>query len=75
MEPPVEVDIEGDWEPLGHDWDLIHARTLFGSIQCWNSLYKKIFESEISNLDTLPHELANISLTGTLNPTQDVWSR
>lgn len=74
MEPPMEFDIESDWEPLRHDWDLIHARTPFGSTQRWDSLYKKIYESGISTLNILIHELTNIFFTGILNRTQGIWS-
>ncbi|KAK7219250.1 hypothetical protein V2G26_007253 [Clonostachys chloroleuca] len=43
MEPPKLHDVEGSWDTLRLDWDFIHVRTLFGSIQCWSTLYKKIF--------------------------------
>ncbi|KAH0593447.1 hypothetical protein MHUMG1_08904 [Metarhizium humberi] len=31
MEPPMKFDIESDWKPMEHNWDLIHVRTLFGA--------------------------------------------
>uniref|UniRef100_A0A8H7NHF6 non-specific serine/threonine protein kinase n=1 Tax=Bionectria ochroleuca TaxID=29856 RepID=A0A8H7NHF6_BIOOC len=43
MEPPKLHDVEGSWDTLSLDWDFIHVRTLFGSIQYWPTLYKKIF--------------------------------
>ncbi|KAI8648832.1 hypothetical protein NCS56_01499100 [Fusarium sp. Ph1] len=40
MEPPELFDLEGPWDTVGRDWDFMHTRTLFGSIQNWSNLYK-----------------------------------
>ncbi|KAK9446349.1 methyltransferase LaeA [Metarhizium brunneum] len=42
MEPPMEFDIESDWKPMERNWDLIHVRTLFGAVRCWEDIYRKI---------------------------------
>ncbi|KAG8405411.1 hypothetical protein J3458_022068 [Metarhizium acridum] len=42
MEPPMEFDIESDWKPMERNWDLIHVRTLFGAVRCWEDMYRKI---------------------------------
>ncbi|KAI9155788.1 Secondary metabolism regulator laeA [Paramyrothecium foliicola] len=43
MEPPKLLDIEGPWEMLDFNWDFFHLRMLFNIIQCWPSVYDKIF--------------------------------
>ena len=40
----MEMDIESDWTSLERNWDMIHVRTLFGSVSNWVSLYKRIYE-------------------------------
>ncbi|EXK24837.1 hypothetical protein FOMG_18464 [Fusarium oxysporum f. sp. melonis 26406] len=42
MTPPKPFDLEGSWETVDLDWDFMHVRTLFGSIQNWPDLYKKM---------------------------------
>lgn len=40
----LQVDIETPWQSMGRDtWDVIHMRTLIGSIQDWGQLYSQIF--------------------------------
>lgn len=46
MEPPREFDVEGPWDNIEDDWDLIHLRALLGSVQCWNDLYRMIYRLE-----------------------------
>ena len=40
---------EPSWDPLLEDCDLIHMRTLFGSIETnmWEEMYRKMFKSVI----------------------------
>ncbi|KAL7754851.1 hypothetical protein ACKLNR_015191 [Fusarium oxysporum f. sp. zingiberi] len=42
MAPPKPFDLEGSWETVDLDWDFMHVRTLFGSIQNWPDLYKNM---------------------------------
>ncbi|KAF9772630.1 hypothetical protein IL306_009651, partial [Fusarium sp. DS 682] len=42
MAPPKPFDLEGTWDTVDLDWDFMHVRTLFGSIQNWPDLYKKM---------------------------------
>ncbi|EXK77096.1 hypothetical protein FOQG_18191 [Fusarium oxysporum f. sp. raphani 54005] len=42
MAPPKPFDLEGSWDTVDLDWDFMHVRTLFGSIQNWPDLYKKM---------------------------------
>ncbi|EXA30485.1 hypothetical protein FOVG_18151 [Fusarium oxysporum f. sp. pisi HDV247] len=42
MTPPKPFDLEGSWETVDVDWDFMHVRTLFGSIQNWPDLYKNM---------------------------------
>ncbi|KAG7404355.1 Secondary metabolism regulator laeA [Fusarium oxysporum f. sp. rapae] len=42
MAPPKPFDLEGSWATVDLDWDFMHVRTLFGSIQNWPDLYKKM---------------------------------
>ncbi|KAH7142382.1 hypothetical protein DER46DRAFT_630986 [Fusarium sp. MPI-SDFR-AT-0072] len=42
MTPPKPFDLEGSWETVDLDWDFMHVRTLFGSIQNWPDLYKNM---------------------------------
>ncbi|KKA29163.1 hypothetical protein TD95_004027 [Thielaviopsis punctulata] len=37
------VDIEGEWEGVEYNWDMIHARMLVGQIFNWDHLYEKTF--------------------------------
>ncbi|PWI64971.1 hypothetical protein PCL_08422 [Purpureocillium lilacinum] len=41
--PLMELDVESSWSAVDHEWDLVHIRTLLGSIRCWPSLYRKAF--------------------------------
>ncbi|KAJ6436213.1 hypothetical protein O9K51_11275 [Purpureocillium lavendulum] len=38
--PLMELDVESSWSAVDHEWDLVHIRTLLGSIRCWPSLYR-----------------------------------
>jgi hypothetical protein len=38
--------MEGTWGNIDHAWDLIHVRTLLGSVQSWDDLYEKIHRLE-----------------------------
>jgi hypothetical protein len=39
------MDIEAPWQDMGRDsWDLIHLRTLNGSVQNYAQLYSQIFK-------------------------------
>ncbi|UNI16715.1 hypothetical protein JDV02_003128 [Purpureocillium takamizusanense] len=40
----LELDIEQDWDAIGHGWDLIHVRTMLGSIHNWKDLYCRAFK-------------------------------
>jgi hypothetical protein len=42
MAPPKPFDLEGSWDTIDRNWDFMHVRTLFGSIQNWPDLYKKM---------------------------------
>lgn len=41
----VQMDIELPWQSMGRDsWDVIHMRTLIGSIYNWRMLYDQVIE-------------------------------
>ena len=42
----MKFDIESDWKPMERNWDLIHVRTLFGAVRCWEDMYRKIHRFE-----------------------------
>lgn len=37
------VDVEGEWEGVEYNWDMIHSRMLVGQIFDWDRLYVKVF--------------------------------
>ncbi|KAI3571696.1 hypothetical protein IWW34DRAFT_638831 [Fusarium oxysporum f. sp. albedinis] len=59
MAPPKPFDLEGSWDTADLDWDFMHVRTLFGSIQNWPDLYKKMIMLVASAMSPCSLTLAN----------------
>ncbi|EXK77097.1 hypothetical protein FOQG_18191 [Fusarium oxysporum f. sp. raphani 54005] len=59
MAPPKPFDLEGSWDTVDLDWDFMHVRTLFGSIQNWPDLYKKMIMLVASAMSPCSLTLAN----------------
>lgn len=67
----AQMDVETAWPGLGlNSWDLIHMRTLKGSIQSWPPLYSQIFKYVLSSAK--PRHVFGLTLS---QPPQTVlWS-
>jgi hypothetical protein len=56
----MKFDIESDWKPMERNWDLIHVRTLFGAVRCWEDMYRKIHRFESQSYMFLRRRVTNL---------------
>jgi hypothetical protein len=62
-------------EILHDGWDLIHIRSLFGSVNCWEKMYYKIYEFQKHPPYAFFHLTATDPAAGISNQARDISSR